>query len=624
MSWVEANQRHLAAAIAEVRRLFAKEPAVEEPAMAPPHPHRPFALDAITATFDLSSFERRLLVLCAGVDLDSALAALCPSPTFSLALAMLPDAHWSAITPAAPLRRWRLIELAEGGGVAAAPLRIDERVLHFLAGIDELDPRLAAVVEVVSPEGEVPESHAAAAERIVALWSAASRAGERIEPVQLCGADLSARRGVAAAASAHLGLMLYAMPALSLPTNPAELDAWARFCERESWLSGGALLLECDAVDAVRAEAVRQFAGRVSVPLIVSARDGHAGVRAAMTLDVPRPRPAEQRALWLAALGDTSQRIDGMLDRVTAQFALTPESIRGVAAAVADEADPGAAMWTRCRAIARRRVDDVAQRIESGATRHDLILPELQRKLLDDLVTCVRWRGRVYDDWGFAARDWRGAGVTALFCGVSGTGKTLAAEVIANELGLDLYRVDLSGVVSKYIGETEKNLRRVFEAAEESGAILLFDEADALFGRRSEVKDSHDRYANIEVSYLLQRMEAYRGVAILTTNVREALDPAFLRRIRFVVQFPFPAAAERLEIWQRMFPDALPRQNVDAEKLARLAVAGGNIRNITVNAAFGAARDGTPVTMRHLLDAARTEYAKLEKTLSSAETEGWA
>ena len=184
--------------------------------------------------------------------------------------------------------------------------------------------------------------------------------------------------------------------------------------------------------------------------------------------------------------------------------------------------------------------------------------------------------------------------------------------MLANELRLDLYRIDLSAVVSKYIGETEKNLRRVFDAAEEGGAILLFDEADALFGKRSEVKDSHDRYANIEVSYLLQRMEAYRGLAILTTNLKNALDPAFMRRIRFILQFPFPDAAQRAEIWRRIFPPETPTENLDAAKLARLNVAGGNIRNIALNAAFLAADAGKPVRMSDLLRAAQGEYTKLE------------
>jgi SpoVK/Ycf46/Vps4 family AAA+-type ATPase len=207
--------------------------------------------------------------------------------------------------------------------------------------------------------------------------------------------------------------------------------------------------------------------------------------------------------------------------------------------------------------------------------------------------------------------------------GPSGTGKTLATEVLADELRLDLYRIDLAAVVSKYIGETEKNLRRVFDAAEESGAILLFDEADALFGKRSEVKDSHDRYANIEVSYLLQRMEAYRGLAILTTNMKSALDSAFLRRIRFVVQFPFPDAAQRAAIWQRIFPAATPTAGLDVGKLARLNLAGGNIRNIALNAAFLAADEGAAVGMAHVLRAARSEYSKLEKPMAQSEIKDW-
>jgi SpoVK/Ycf46/Vps4 family AAA+-type ATPase len=210
-----------------------------------------------------------------------------------------------------------------------------------------------------------------------------------------------------------------------------------------------------------------------------------------------------------------------------------------------------------------------------------------------------------------------------LFVGNSGTGKTMAAEVLANDLRLDLYRIDLSQVVNKYIGETEKNLRRIFDAAEAGGAILLFDEADAMFGKRSEVKDSHDRYANIEVSYLLQRMEAYRGLAILTTNMKSALDQAFMRRIRFIVQFPFPDMGQRTEIWRRTFPTHAPTQNLDWGKLGRLNVAGGSIRNIALAAAFFAAEQGGPVTMAHLLRATRGECAKIEKSLTDGEIGAW-
>src|SRR5262249_25240800 len=225
----------------------------------------------------------------------------------------------------------------------------------------------------------------------------------------------------------------------------------------------------------------------------------------------------------------------------------------------------------------------------------------------------------VYQSWGFGNKLSRGRGISALFSGASGTGKTMAAEIMARHLQLDLYRIDLAGVVSKYIGETEKNLRSVFDAAERSGAILFFDEADALFGKRSEVKDSHDRYANIEVNYLLQRMEDYRGLAILATNMKSALDSAFMRRLRFIVDFPFPDANQRREIWRRVFPAAAAVSNLDFAALSRLEIPGGNIHNIAVNAAFLAAGEDVPISMDHVMRAARREYAKIDRLVLDSE-----
>jgi SpoVK/Ycf46/Vps4 family AAA+-type ATPase len=292
-------------------------------------------------------------------------------------------------------------------------------------------------------------------------------------------------------------------------------------------------------------------------------------------------------------------------------------------AASTPETDAAAAAWQTCRARCRTRLDGLAQRLGPAANWGDLVLPEPQMETLRQIAIHVRQRTTVYETWGFAAKSSRGLGIAALFAGPSGTGKTMAAEVLAADLRLDLYRIDLASVVSKYIGETEKNLRRVFDAAEESGSILLFDEADALFGKRSEVKDSHDRYANIEVSYLLQRIEAYRGLAILTTNLKSSLDLAFLRRLRFVIQFPFPDAPQRAEIWRRTFPPSTPLERLDYLKLANLNVPGGNIRNIALNAAFLAAESGQPVRMTHLREAAKSEYAKLERPLTETEIRGW-
>jgi SpoVK/Ycf46/Vps4 family AAA+-type ATPase len=242
---------------------------------------------------------------------------------------------------------------------------------------------------------------------------------------------------------------------------------------------------------------------------------------------------------------------------------------------------------------------------------------------LKAIAAQISLRTTVHDDWEFSSGSERGLGLAVLFAGSSGTGKTTAAEVLARELRLDLYRVDLSQVVSKYIGETEKNLRRVFDAADEGGVVLLFDEADALFGKRTEVTSSNDRHANVEVGYLLQRIEAFRGLAILTTNMKTSIDAAFQRRLRFIVTFPFPDATIRAQIWARMFPAKMPAEVLDYDRLAQLALSGGQIRSVALNAAFLAAAAGQPLSMSDIKAAARMEYGKQDKTLSEAELKGW-
>jgi ATP-dependent 26S proteasome regulatory subunit len=429
------------------------------------------------------------------------------------------------------------------------------------------------------------------------------------------------------------------MSAQVVPTAPHELDSLIRLWKREAALSLSALLLDGEGLDhqeAGRESVITRFVEEVSGALLVTGRDRRMVPRRPLvTFDICKPQAGEQQALWQEGLGAAAPMLSHQVERVVAQFDLSAPVIRSACAQALGEAPApeglqpassvrmGDILWESCRTQARPRLDDLAQRLEPRASWEDLVLPELQRQTLHEIAAHVRQRAKVYENWGFAAKSARGLGISALFTGISGTGKTMAAEVLTNELRLDLYHIDLSQVVSKYIGETEKNLRRVFDAAEEGGAILLFDEADALFGKRSEVKDSHDRYANIEVSYLLQRMESYRGLAILTTNMKKALDTAFLRRLRFMVQFPFPDAAARAEIWRHIFPADTPTKGLDPQKLARLNVAGGNIRNIALNAAFLAADAGEPVRMAHVLRAARTEYHKLEKSLTDAEIEGW-
>jgi hypothetical protein len=458
------------------------------------------------------------------------------------------------------------------------------------------------------------------------LWSRS----KEIPPwpvIQLCGDEHTGKHAVAAFACAILGIQLHVLRAADIPLAVAEREALARLWEREAALSSSALLLDYDEPENSRA--ALSLLENVHGMLLVASREPlRLWKRPMIRLDVNKPSAAERHSLWKEVLGPIAPRLNGQLETLVSQFNLGLQGIHAASAQLLrsfplEEKALGPMLWDACRMQARSSLDDLAQRIEPAAAWHDLVLPEAQLQILHDIAAQVHQRAKVYERWGFASKGARGLGISVLFAGASGTGKTMAAEVLANDLRLDLYRIDLSQVVSKYIGETEKNLRRVFDAAEEGGAVLLFDEADALFGKRSEVKDSHDRYANIEVSYLLQRMEAYRGLAILTTNMRGALDTAFLRRIRFIVQFPFPDAVQRASIWENIFPASTPTENLDMNKLARLNVAGGNIRNIALHAAFLAAHADEPVRMVHLLQAARSEYAKLEKPLTDSEIGGW-
>jgi hypothetical protein len=645
--WIEANQRHLSLALARmksilkarVRAASAPDESLEaEPDELESAPDGvTTALDRICELFRLSSFERDVLVLCAGVELDAAFAALCaeaqadphrPFPTFSLALAALPDPHWSAVTPSSPLRRWRLVELGAGTAITTAPLRIDERILHFLTGIDMPDERLSGMIRGVVPPRELSPSHTAVARRIVEVWSAGS-VGAPPPVIRLCGDGPPDREAVTAVACGMAGLTLKLLGADAIPAPAHEVESLARLWQREAGLSRQAILVECgdaDPKEGTKGASVAAFVEQCGGFVIVGARDRWpTGRRRPLTLEVRKPTASEQRDAWRDALGPAAESLNGQVEQLAAHFDLGRHAIEAASLeALGQRGDELThTIWEACRGQARPRLDDLAQRIDSCAEWDDLVLPEAQKQLLRDLAAHVRNRATVYERWGFAGRGTRGLGISALFAGASGTGKTMAAEVLASSLRLDLYRIDLSAVVSKYIGETEKNLRRIFDAAEEGGAVLLFDEADALFGKRSEVRDSHDRYANIEVSYLLQRMECYRGLAILTTNMKSAVDAAFLRRIRFVVQFPWPDAEQRSEIWRRVFPPATPTEGLDLHELAQLNIAGGSIRNIALHAAFLAADVGEAVRMEHLLRAARTEYAKLEKPLTEAEIEGW-
>ena len=629
--WIENNQQALSGELAWLRSVLENAAAegaaenIEAPSVSA------FTLDFLAEQFQLSVFERAIVLLCAGIELQSDISALCAEvqgnprcdyPTFGLAMAVLPEAHWSALSPASPLRYWQLLQVADPDHITTSRLTLDERLLHFLLGAGSLDQRLADLARPMKQSDSLPPSQQQQRERLTNLWS--DPHGE-LPLIIIQGNDPVAGRNVAAHACAQLGLQPLVMMADDIPAAAAERSRLARLLTREYLLARTALLM--DAPETAPPQ-LAPFLEQLACPLVLLGERPSLLQHRSTVIEVNKPTAEEQRDLWRRAL-DNAETFDASeLLPLAAQFDFSCADIASTAETIQSELKPGtplkAALWQNCRRHSRNGLDHLAQRITPHAGWDDLILPQGQKAILRHISRQVQHRATVYEAWNFAGKSERGLGISALFAGESGTGKTMAAEVLAADLNLDLYRIDLSSVVSKYIGETEKNLERLFRAAESSGAILLFDEADALFGKRSDVKDSHDRYANIELAYLLQRMEAYRGLSILTSNMKSALDTAFLRRIRFVVQFPFPDTAQRNEIWQRVFPDNLPRAPLNLDQLARLHVAGGNIRNIAMNAAFLAAEKREPLSMADLAHAARMEYAKLEKPLNEAELGKWA
>ena len=605
------------------------------------------ALEKICQSFGLSTFERDILLLCAGVELDASFGSLIADiqgdsqhnyPTFSLALAVLESAYWGALTPESPLRKWRLIEIGGGNTLTNSPLRIDEKILHYLTGIYHLDSRLKGIATLVNTEEQLVPSHQQLAMQMVNTWYLAAPEQKILPILQLCGKDSASQRAIASTICSKIDFLTYTISVELLPNETENLNSVKSLWEREFTLNNAALLLEWDNYDGndpKQERAINQFIETIQAPVIIISQERRGQRhRSIITFDVDSPTSTEQRLLWQQSLKEFAPDISEEVENLVSHFNLSTPAIRSVclkARSIEREEEEGEVfsqsshtlLWDIGSTQARPRLDELAQRMDSAAEWDDLVLPAMEKQVLRDAADQLRQRTKVYEEWGFGGKGKRGLGISALFAGGSGTGKTMAAEVLAQEMRLDLYRIDLSAVVSKYIGETEKNLGRVFDAAETGGVILLFDEADAIFGKRSEVKDARDRHANMEVAYLLQRMEAYPGLSILTTNLKNSIDQAFLRRIRFIVQFSFPDAHQRAEIWRRVFPKNTPTEGLDARKLARLNVAGGNIRNIALNAAFIAAQAGEIVRMQHILQAAKSEYTKMERPLTDAEIKGW-
>jgi SpoVK/Ycf46/Vps4 family AAA+-type ATPase len=596
------------------------------------------ALEDLAQRLNLSPFERATLLLAVAPYLDKRYGRLyaylqddltLPFATPGLALELFCPSFQQrareriAFSPEGRLRALRVLDLGgdESQRLLSRPLVVPERVVRHLlgSGTPEAEP---------GHEDErcliLPCDDEAALQSLRLRW-----AGDTAGTV-LCitGEAGSGRRLAADEIAEAAGLQVHHAPAAGAVDEDVRE---ALLLDRVLCLSDADALLQPNEDAAGGREAIDAAlrAGPLRVILTLEAPSNAPasfGGRPVRVLKMPPLSTDARTAIWLqecrfagleltedqAALLATTYRLSGAQIREAVERAFLVEG---------GSEHPFERMLDAARSLSTVTLGRLGSEIAPRFTWSDIVLPPEVEEALREITLRVRHQGKVFGDWGFDRRHASSRSLSVLFSGPSGTGKTMAAEISANELGLPLYRVDLAAVVSKYIGETEKNLAQIFGDAASSGAILFFDEADALFGRRSEVRDSHDRYANLEVSFLLQRMEDYDGIVILATNLRQNMDEAFVRRLHLAVDFPFPTAESRLEIWRRTLPPRTPLAlDVDLEGLARrFRISGGHIRNACVTAAFLAASEDEPVAMRHLLAAVRREHQKMGKLLIDAD-----
>jgi SpoVK/Ycf46/Vps4 family AAA+-type ATPase len=614
-------------------------------------------LETLRQDFALERFEIDTLLVCMAAELDLRYEKLYAylqddvtrkRPTVDLVLNLLtpsPAAHLAArrhFLPDSALCRGRLIELMEDPAqphptLLSRGIKPDDRIVQYLLGSDALDARLRPFAELLEPRAGLDALMLDDDWRRGLKTLLPGEGGAPAPVVHLTGPAGVGKQSVAAALCHEQGLKLLVVSMERLLPDPLTgLAASLRLVDREAGLQRAAVFFK--GVDALQGEpqraamaVFREALTNGEVTCFLAGEDTWENTsspcaRRYVHVAVPRPSAAHRLRMWQREM--QSVRAGPAIDTasVASRFKLTfgqVEDSAATARSLARMRDTTSHQVTTgdvfeaCRLNSNRRLGSLARKIVPRYKWDDIVLPPDRVAQLREICNHMKYRDRVYVDWGFGRKLALGKGLMVLFAGPSGTGKTMAADVIAGELGLDLYKIDLSSVVSKYIGETEKNLARIFTEAETSNAILFFDEADALFGKRSEVKDSHDRYANIEVGYLLQRMEEYEGVAILATNFRKNMDEAFVRRLHFTLDMPFPDVAGRHRIWQGIWPKDTPRDlDLDLAVLAeRFEMTGGNIRNVALAAAFLAADEGQVVCMSHLIHATQREYQKTGKLM---------
>jgi ATPase family associated with various cellular activities (AAA) len=606
-----------------------------------------FAIDQLAKSFNLDLTERTLLLLVVGWELEPGFKATCANalgeevlpdfPTSGQALKLLPEVTKRHFSPNNKLFRLHLLKpVSEEYAFLETPLKLNRWVLYYLMGEYVQNPVFPVNLhpKTVSPSRHpLPESYTNLYEQIVLQWENAVDAPPL---TQLCGTDTKAHHIIAAQTCEVFGYKLVHLKASAFAQDRVVVNQWLEQWKRESLLYNQVLLLEVTETDTLNPEISQTLIQLIEIqqhPLLFSVSERLQDYPDALSLDINELTLEEQKQQWFYHLQDYAPQLKNDVGKIVAQFNTTLHNIHTITQrAITQIENPreGIApkslpelVWQICRTESRSRLEGLVERIEPKTTWDELILqPDSQKRLIQIIAACQH-RSTVYDTWGMGGKTHRGMGITSLFYGPSGTGKTTAAEIIAHDLALDLYRVDLSQVSSKYIGETEKNLKKIFEAAQESGAVLLFDEADSLIGKRSEVKDARDQYANQTVGYLLQAMERYSGLAILTTNLPNSLDTAFNRRIRYRIRFEYPTPEQRVRIWEKNFPSSVPTLHLSFSRLAQVNLSGAIIRKAATEAGFIAMAENEPVQMKHAYQAILGECLAEGRPLTDTEIRGW-
>jgi len=626
------------------------------------------SLTNLAGLFHLTRFEERCVLIGLAPELSRKYEKLYAylqdditrkKPTVDLLLNLLSENSSEALSnrvafnAQAPLFKYRLCQLSDSSSdgpvsLLSRLLKLDDRIVSFLLGLGQMDARLEPVARLSFPQAE--QSPVMTAEGIYSrtrnfMRSHFGEAGStrRNMILYLYGPDGSDQRSLVEAVCHDLGLTLLSSNMERILGGQSSFEETIWLLGRETLLQASALFLEdmdCLISDSDKhksklkstLEAIGTFS---RLTFLAGSRpwrpQGLAPHHLFIGVKLPLPDALSGKRFWESQLKACDRlAADVESGALASRFRFGPSQIRDALRSAEDLAfwrSPEdrritmADLYSACRTQSSPRLGALARKIEPRHTWDEIVLPDDQLAQLQELCNQAKWRHVVYGEWGFDRKLSLGKGLNALFSGPPGTGKTMAAEVIARELQLDLYQIDLSQVVSKYIGETEKNLHQIFSEAQTSNAILFFDEADALFGKRSETRDAHDRYANIEVGYLLQKMEEYEGISVLATNLRQHLDEAFTRRMHFMVEFPFPNEEQRRRIWRVVFPHEAPlAPEIDFNVLAReIKLAGGNIKNIALAAAFYAVTDGQVIRMQHLIQAGRREFQKLGRTWEEIE-----